>query len=115
MNTPSPQQIRARPVASSAAGDRPGPMLARPRIARLGSAATVLATSGLLGLAAGLPIRPVVEAVDRQVPLPTTCTGDFACTRRFLFTQPIVVGALLVAGALFGLVAQRLTRAGSLV
>ena len=88
-------------------------MLARPRIARLGSAAAVLATSGLLGLAAGLPIRPVVEAVGRQAPLPTTCTADFACTGRFLFTQPIVVGALLVAGALFGLVAQRLTRAGS--
>ena len=90
-------------------------MLARPQIARLGSAAAVLATSGLLGLAAGLPIRPVVEAVGRQAPLPTTCTGDFACTGRFLFTQPLVVGALLGAGALFGLVAQRLTRRGSSV
>src|SRR5919199_2587557 len=88
-------------------------MLARPRIARLVSAVAVLATSGLLGLAAGLPMSLVAHTDRWQVRLPTTCGGDFACAATFLFTQPLVIGALLAGGALFGLVAQRLARAGS--
>jgi hypothetical protein len=87
--------------------------MAETRSARLVPAAAVLTTSGLLGLAVGLPISLVAHADRWQVRLPVACAGDFACDARFLFAQPVVVSALLLAGALFGLMAQRLAGTGT--
>lgn len=78
----------------------------------------------LIGLAASIPLAliwpyPVPPSLEvcvdggEQIRLGGTLVLPFHCMAAYMFIQPLVWGSFLVAGALFGFIAQRLANEGS--